>query len=128
MEECDIVAGDDDDADPDVNIKVGESKEVYGRWNSCNGHISTSPNARLYWAATPLTPLITGQHIQAKLKQVLRSQWCVDRGVRLTANNTQGEEFRCPLSAYLEVLYTQPHKIGTHVYESCTSWPFEQES
>jgi hypothetical protein len=70
--------------------------------------------------------MITGKHIQAKLKQALRSQWCVDKGVRLTVNNTQGEEFRCPLSAYMEVLeYVTRHVeqemgddiIGSHAYK-----------
>ena len=100
-----------------VDIKVGESAvTTFGRWNDAGGHISTSSHARLCWAATPKTPLVTGKHIQDKLKQVMRSQWCINKGVR-PKSGTQGEEYLCPLEMYIEVLDHITHAVEDEMGE-----------
>lgn len=87
-----------------VRGKIGEaSQSIDARWSTTGtGHRATSENAQLLWAATPTTTACTPSIIQATLKDVLRSQWCVSKGVVMIAN-TQNEEYWCPFGVYTEV-------------------------
>ena len=67
------VVEDDEGGGYEASIKVGETKQVYGRWNGPNGHISTSPNAQLFWAATP------------RERGVLHTLWRTTLGPRQTS-------------------------------------------
>jgi hypothetical protein len=87
-----------------ARLKTGETQIVEKRWSKREGgHASTAPHATLLWGARPLNPRFTGHDIQERVKAVLCSDWCREKGVKVI-QGTSNEEVWCPLDVVWEVV------------------------
>lgn len=87
-----------------VRLKLGEAQIIEKRWYDTNaGHMSSAPHAFPIWAATPVHPRMTGHAIQECIKRVIRSDWCMRKGV-IVVYGTSNEEYWAPADVVAEVV------------------------